>query len=228
MVRRAWWGVRSNDLAVVNGNLTLAGTLNVGLTPGGSFDPGIYRVISYAGTLTNNGLLLGSVPPGNHRVGSDFGGASGEPGQHDRGDAELLGRRGDGEQGQRRRRWRQWYRAELGRERQLDAERNPGHWNEAPWANASFAIFEAAPGTVTVDNSLGQVVASGMQFAVGGWHTGSRWAGHAGRDGSRVGCDACNRVGDGTAAGAGMMATIGSVLQGSTQLVKDDLGTLRC
>ena len=38
-----------------------------------------------------------------------------------------------------------------------------------PWANAEFAPFEAAPGTVTVDNSLGQVVASGLQFAVGGY-----------------------------------------------------------
>src|SRR5580693_3909652 len=34
------------------------------------------------------------------------------------------------------------------------------------------------------------------------------------------------RVGDGTAAGTGMTAIIASVLQGSTQLVKDDLGTL--
>ena len=57
-----------NDLTVVKGNLTSAGTLNVALTPGGKFDPGIYRVISYAGTLTNNGLALGSVPPGSTEV----------------------------------------------------------------------------------------------------------------------------------------------------------------
>ena len=48
---------------MVKDNLTLAGTLNVALTPGGVFDPGLYRV-SYAGTLTDNGLVLGTVPPG--------------------------------------------------------------------------------------------------------------------------------------------------------------------
>jgi hypothetical protein len=34
----------------------------------------------------------------------------------------------------------------------------------APYTSGAFAIFEAAPGTVTMDNSLGQVIASGMQF----------------------------------------------------------------
>ena len=94
----------------------------------------------------------------------------------------------------------------------------------APWANAGFAIFEAAPGTVTVDNSLGQVVASGMQFAVGGYTlTGGpiTLVETAAGSGATV-----VRVGDGTAAGTGMTAIIASVLQGSTQLVKDDLGTL--
>lgn len=38
----------------------------------------------------------------------------------------------------------------------------------APYANGSFAIFSATPGTVTVDNSLGQVTAIGMQFASNG------------------------------------------------------------
>jgi fibronectin-binding autotransporter adhesin len=44
-----------NDLTVVNGNLILAGTLNVSVSSGGAFDPGLYRVISYNGTLTDNG-----------------------------------------------------------------------------------------------------------------------------------------------------------------------------
>ena len=94
----------------------------------------------------------------------------------------------------------------------------------APWTNAAFAIFEAAPGTVTVDNSLGQVVASGMQFAVSGYTVSGESITlvetEAGSSATVV------RVGDGTAAGTGMTAIIASVLQGSTRLVKDDLGTL--
>ncbi|MGO4833608.1 autotransporter-associated beta strand repeat-containing protein, partial [Rhizobiaceae sp. 2RAB30] len=42
-----------NDLIRVNGDLTLAGTLNVQTTAGATFDPGVYRVISYDGALTN-------------------------------------------------------------------------------------------------------------------------------------------------------------------------------
>ena len=38
-----------NDLTVVGGDLTLDGMLNVTTTPGGSFDPGVYRVFDYAG-----------------------------------------------------------------------------------------------------------------------------------------------------------------------------------
>ena len=51
-----------NDLTIVKGNLVLDGTLNVATPPGGSFDPGVYRVISYDGALTNNGLAIGTIP----------------------------------------------------------------------------------------------------------------------------------------------------------------------
>ena len=51
-----------NDLTLVAGDLTLDGTLDVTTTPGGSFDPGIYRVISYGGTLTDNGLASAPSP----------------------------------------------------------------------------------------------------------------------------------------------------------------------
>src|SRR5262249_1886597 len=44
-----------NDLTVVNGNLTLDGVINVADT-GQDLGPGVYRVINYTGTLTNNGL----------------------------------------------------------------------------------------------------------------------------------------------------------------------------
>src|SRR5260221_157200 len=51
-----------NDLVIVNGNLTLAGTLNV--TNLGGFGAGVYRVFDYSGSLTNNTLNLGSLPSG--------------------------------------------------------------------------------------------------------------------------------------------------------------------
>jgi outer membrane autotransporter protein len=49
-----------NDLVTVNGNLTLAGTLNV--TNVGGFGQGVYRLFNYTGTLTNNGLNFGTMP----------------------------------------------------------------------------------------------------------------------------------------------------------------------
>ena len=210
-----------NDLTVVKGNLTLAGTLNVALTPGGAFDPGIYRVISYAGTLTDNGLLLGSVPPGTtevvqtsvaHQV--NLVNTTGVTLNYWDGAAAANKNNGvvDGGNGT-------WQNSAGN-----DNWTNVSGALNAPWANAGFAIFEGAPGTVTVDNSLGQVVASGMQFAVGGYTlTGEpiTLVETAAGSGATV-----VRVGDGTAAGTGMTAIIASVLQGSTQLVKDDLGTL--
>jgi fibronectin-binding autotransporter adhesin len=50
----------SSDLLIVNGNLTLDGVLNV--TDSGGFVPGVYTIIDYSGTLTDNGLNLGSLP----------------------------------------------------------------------------------------------------------------------------------------------------------------------
>ena len=155
-----------NDLTVVEGNLTLAGTLNVALTPGDVFEPGVYRVIAYAGALTDNGLSVGSVPPGTtevvqtsvaHQV--NLVNTTGVTVNYWDGAAAANKNNGlvDGGDG---------------------AWQNPAgndNWTNvtgalnAPWVNGEFALFEAAPGTVTVDNSLGQVVASGMQFAVGGY-----------------------------------------------------------
>ncbi|WP_052129416.1 autotransporter-associated beta strand repeat-containing protein [Sphingomonas sp. 35-24ZXX] len=51
-----------NDLITVGGNLTLDGTVNITALPG--FGEGIYRLINYTGTLTDNGLLFGERPGG--------------------------------------------------------------------------------------------------------------------------------------------------------------------
>jgi fibronectin-binding autotransporter adhesin len=210
-----------NDLTVVKGNLTLAGTLNVALTPGGTFDPGIYRVISYNGTLTNNGLTLGATPPGSTEVVQ-----TSVPNQVNLvvttgltlnfWDGALAANKNnnliDGGNGT--------WQISTGNDNWTT---NTGALN-APWTNAAFAIFEAAPGTVTVDNGLGQVTASGMQFASNGYLiTGGPITLVETTTGSG---QTIIRVGDGTAAGAAMTATIASVLQGGTQLVKTDLGTL--
>jgi fibronectin-binding autotransporter adhesin len=210
-----------NDLTVVKGNLTLAGTLNVTTTPGGVFDPGVYRVISYSGALTDNGLGLGIVPPGSVEVvqtsvanqvnlvvtsGLTLNYWDGALGPKDNGVV-------DGGNGV----WNTGPGAN-------DNWTNASGAINAPWTPAAFAIFEAAPGMVTVDNSLGQVTASGMQFASDGYLI-------AGGPISLVETTAGSgqtiiRVGDGSAVGAGMTATIASVLQGGVELVKTDLGTL--
>ncbi|MGO4840626.1 autotransporter-associated beta strand repeat-containing protein, partial [Rhizobiaceae sp. 2RAB30] len=87
------------------------------------------------------------------------------------------------------------------------------------YTNGSFAIFSGAAGTVTVDNSLGQVAAMGMQFAVDGYRI-------EGGTLALVGPQSTIRVGDGTAIGATMTATIASSVSGAAELEKSDLGTL--
>ncbi len=47
---------------MVGGDLTLDGTLNV--TDAGGFGAGLYRLIDYGGTLTDNGLDIGTAPTG--------------------------------------------------------------------------------------------------------------------------------------------------------------------
>ena len=72
---------------------------------------------------------------------------------------------------------------------------------------------------MTVDNSTGAVTFSGAQFASSGYTI-------AGQPLTTTTADTVIRVGDGTAAGATMTATIGAVIQGSGGLEKTDFGTL--
>ena len=52
----------SSDRTAVTGNLTLGGTLNV--TDAGGFAAGTYTLFTYTGTLTYNGLTVGTLPAG--------------------------------------------------------------------------------------------------------------------------------------------------------------------
>ncbi|WP_196217485.1 autotransporter-associated beta strand repeat-containing protein, partial [Burkholderia pseudomallei] len=208
-----------NDLLTVGGPLTLAGTLNVSATTGGAYGPGVYRIISYTGALTNNGLSLGTLPAGTSSTLQ-----TSTPGQ-----VNLI--------------------TNLTNTRFWDGAGNPnnnvvdggtGVWNTGTGANNNwtdsggvanapytpgFAVFESTPGLVTVDNTGGQVVAAGLQFAVNGYRiTGAPVSLAETTAGSGI---SLIRVGDGTAAGSGYTATIDSVLQGTgVGVTKADLGKL--
>jgi outer membrane autotransporter protein len=81
----------------------------------------------------------------------------------------------------------------------------------------AFAIFQAAPGTVTVSNAQGAVAVTGMQFASDGYVV-------QGDAIELAGPQAVLRVGDGS--GAHYTATISAALTGSANLDKTDVGTL--
>jgi fibronectin-binding autotransporter adhesin len=215
-----------NDLLDVAGDLTLDGTISVSATPAGSFGAGLYRIANYGGTLIDNGLSVGtlpsgfdasvqtsvaqqvnliataSAPPGGGAGGPTGGlsfwdGAAGPKGNNAIDGGDGLWQNGTGNDN-----WTS----------------STGAVN-ARYADGTLAIFATAPGTVTVDDSLGAVTASGLQFAVNGYRlTGGAL--------TLTGTQAAIRVGDGTAAGAGYSATVSAVLSGSAQLAKTDLGTL--
>ncbi|MDR1076455.1 MAG: autotransporter domain-containing protein [Xanthomonadaceae bacterium] len=204
-----------NDLTVVNGDLTLDGTLNINVSSGGSFDPGIYRVFSYNGMLTDNVLDIGTMPAGSFSVetaivgqvnlvnatGTTLNFWDGDAGP--KGDDVING--GDGT-------WR--------------VSAGDDNWTEVsgasngPYQNGSFAIFSGAAGIVTVDNGGdAAVVSGGMQFAVSDYLIQGDAITLA--DGSNF-----IRVGDGTQPGTDYVATIASELTGSGGIDKADAGVL--
>ncbi|WJV25492.1 MULTISPECIES: autotransporter outer membrane beta-barrel domain-containing protein [Pseudomonas] len=204
-----------NDLTEVSGNLVLDGTLNVSVSEGGTFGPGLYRLFNYGGTLTDKGLVLGRTPEG-----SDNKVMTAVPGQ-----VNLVNRAGlnltfwDGDAGPK------YNGAADGGDGVWQAASGNNNWTDAAgavndaYASGSFATFTGTAGVVTVDNSLGDVLSSGMQFATDGYRI----------QGDPISLAPINnilRVGDGTSAGAGFTATIASVLRGTGGIEKTDLGTL--
>ncbi|CEJ12595.1 Extracellular serine protease precursor [bacterium YEK0313] len=197
----------------VTGNLVLDGTLNVAFTAG--FGAGVYRIIDYAGALTDNGLIVGTMPSGTigtvqtavaHQVNLLVSGTVDEArfwnGTNTVADGTIHGGSGT------------W------------SATSTTNWTDvngaiaAAWAD-TFAVFQNNPGVVTVDGSYGMVSAMGMQFIGTGWTVLGDSITLIGAGGSTT-----IRVGDGTPGGASHSATIGSELTGASGLVKDDFGTL--
>ncbi|WZB71961.1 autotransporter-associated beta strand repeat-containing protein [Achromobacter xylosoxidans] len=202
------------------------------LSPGGSLDVGVYRVISYGGTLSNAaGLTLGTLPTGADRTDyfiqtsvdkqvnltysngltlNHWDGGAGP-----KNNSQVNGGSGT------------WVAPGGVNDNWTDV----GGKVNAGWNQDAYAVFSGQSGTVLVDSSAnGAINVQGMQFATDGYVLQGNASGDklsltdaAAGSGSN---EATIRVGDGTAAGAGYTATIATVLDGAVKVVKTDLGTL--
>ncbi|HEX7848794.1 MAG TPA: autotransporter-associated beta strand repeat-containing protein [Sphingomonas sp.] len=200
----------------VAGNLTLDGTLNV--SNAGAFGNGLYRLFDYGGTLTDNGLTVGATPTG--YAAGDLTVQTSVANQVNL----LVGAVAPGS-------YSFWNGAQTTPNNAVNG--GTGTWSAAGtnWTNAggsasgvydpaALLIFAGAPGMVTVSAGGGALdVNGGMQFFVGGYQL-------SGDALNLTAADTPIRVGDGTAGGAGMTATISSALTGSGGVTKTDLGTL--
>ncbi|OAM90097.1 autotransporter domain-containing protein [Termitidicoccus mucosus] len=191
-----------NTLFQVNGDLSLDGTLNV--TDAGSFGIGLYRLITYTGSLVKNELVLGLLPTGVNPNDLSL-------------DATEAGRINllylDGVTPLPR-----W----IGGSGTWSVAHTPANWGdgtlEGGW-RPGFALFQGEAGTVMVDTTAGAVEVTGIQFASDGYLvTGGALTTHT--------ATTTIRVGDGTEASAGHRATIASAIVGTGGIEKSDYGTL--
>ena len=199
-----------NDLTNVGGNLALGGTLNVQTSAGGSFDPGVYRVINYAGSRSG-ALALGTVPsPGNYFIQTSV----------DK-QVNLVNTNGL---------TLNYWDGAIGPKNDGQVNGGSGVWTangaltndnwtgmdgalNAPWTQSAFAVFMGQSGIVSVDSIInGPLLTQGMQFAANGYTLVNNTALDAltlvGVPVSGGPNEAVIRVGDGTAGGAGYTATI--------------------
>ena len=225
IVRAALGAPTTTALFDITGDLTLDGTLNA--VDAGGYGAGIYRIMTYGGALTDNGLETGTSPAGFGRLDVQTGIANevnlvvnpadtGTPVPPGPGPAPAI---------------QFWDGANTTADGAING--GAGTWDLASsnWTrsngdvndtwNSNFAVFQGASGTVTVDAASGAINTTGLQFADDGFVVDGDGMGLIGADGQTT-----IRVGDGTQSGAGMTATVASALSGDSQLVKTDLGTL--
>ena len=197
-------------LVNVGGNLTLDGTLNV--SDIGGFGSGVYRLINYTGGLTDNGLLIGTVPgsvtPGDLTLQTALANqinllvtAPGVTVQFWDGNQLVANGSVEGGSGT----WGS------GTTNWTDVN---GTTNQA-WTN-NFAVFQGAAGTVTVN---GAQTITGMQFVTDGYSLQNGTAGSLNLVNGSMG-NASVRV------DPNATATLGVALNGTGTLGKYDSGTL--
>ncbi|WP_167467272.1 autotransporter-associated beta strand repeat-containing protein [Buttiauxella warmboldiae] len=210
-------GGQYNDLIEVEGDLVLDGKVNIAVTPGRTFDTGLFRLFNYTGTLTNNILDIANIPAtlnsGDFYVQTSIDNvvnlvnSTGVTLRYwdngTRNNNKIEGQSGT-------------WRDEVNDNWTL----NDGEINSA-WSDQSFAVFMGTGGEVTIDNQDGKINLSGMQFAVDGYTL---------KDGTltfmpKAGIASIN-VGDGTAKSKDFTATVNSVLAGNSGLDKVGFGTL--
>ncbi|WP_141984917.1 autotransporter domain-containing protein [Bordetella hinzii] len=179
----------------VAGDLSLDGTLN--LASSASDLIGYYRLISYGGALSGNGLTIGNTPVG--YLPAQFTTVQNVPGNIDLkvttlGDNALQTWQGAG--GSWTTAGAQWF--------------NDGGQTPVAWAG-NHAVFMGTAGTVSVDNAASF---KGLQFVSDGWQLAGAAALTTDAGGSEV------RV------LAGNTAAIATAIQGSGGLNKTEGGTL--
>ena len=156
-----------NDRVQVNGNLQLDGTLNVAQSKGGVFGAGIYRLIDYTGSLTDNGLDIGSAPIAAKDLQVQTSVAK---------QVNLVNRTGLS--------LNFWDGGDNTKYNDGQIAGGAGTWRvgvpgdgwtgadgkiNAAWAQDQFAVFGGTGGTVTVSNAGGTVRINGAQFAADGY-----------------------------------------------------------
>jgi autotransporter-associated beta strand protein len=186
----------------VNGDITLDGVINI--TDAGGFGAGVYRIFDYSnGTLTDNGIGFGAAPGDGAALSLSLDtSVAGRVDLVNAGGGELLfWNNGAGA----------WASGGAG---WLDTGGDAQTWD----AGGAFAVFRDTGGDVSVD---GSVALKGMQFASGGYSLTGGGTLAVGDARTMI------RVGDGTReGGAGMGATIATVIGGTGGIVKADFGTL--
>ncbi len=188
----------------VNGDLVLGGVLNI--ANAGQFGDGLYRLFQYAGTLTDNGVVFGSLPP--DVPAADLALQTSVANQVNLVYSDTITplpiwQGGGG----------------VWTADPTDANwSNPDGSTAGGW-RAGLAIFDGPSGIVTVDTGAGPVEITGLQFASSGYVlTGDPLTNNT--------AGAAFRVGDGTQAGVGYTGTIQSAITGTGGVNKTDLGTL--